>query len=200
MKTIPVKYIDTTKYIVRVEYDEWSDSPAEWGTFTIVQFRDSDFSTYEELDSSEYVTESGKLKPSVIAKLKAGKMFTISYQRYSSADGGQYRLDGSIPSGVVDSRDVNGFIIFDDSYVKGVSYDERKRYAQQDLNIYTQWANGEVYYATVETESGLEVDSCGGLIGDDDLTAFIQDTIGDAEHQTFMVYAGTAEQLQELSI
>lgn len=150
---------------VKLFYD-WDQmgGPDQWGNFTIVQFRDNDFDTYGDIE--DYLTETGKLRPEYQAKLKAGKMFTIDYSRYSSTDGGFYRLNGGIPSGAdLDSQDINGFIVFDDAYVKNVSYAERRKYAEQDLKTYTQWANGEVYGYMLDGPDGV-IDSCGGFIGD----------------------------------
>lgn len=179
MKTIPVTYIDTTEYLVRVHQDIDSESPAEWGNFTIVQFRDNGYGNYGDLD--EYLTENGKLTPAVRAKLRAGKMFTIDYRSYSGTDGGYYSLDGGIPTGEVDSRDVNGFIIFEDEYIKGTNYEQRKLYAGRDLETYTQWANGDVYWVEIVTKSGLEVDSIGGLYGTEGVKDFVTETLPDAK-------------------
>lgn len=176
---VDVKYIDTTKYKVRIFQDDFYQDFEEFtDLFKVVQFRDRDFTNYGNLD--EYCTENGKLLPSVQSKLRAGKMFTIDYRRYSSADGGKYYLDGSIPTGEVDSQDVNGFIIFNDEYIRGVSFEERKKYAREDLELYTQWANGEVYHVNIETANGDFVDSCGGFIGDDSVQGYIHEVIPDA--------------------
>lgn len=181
MTTIAVKYIDTTKYKVTVQYDDmWREFSDYTDLYKIVQFRDSDFSSYESLD--DYCTENGKLSPSVQAKLRAGIMFTIVYRRYSSADGGFYHLDGGIPTGEVNTSDVNGFIIFEDEYIKGTSYEQRKEYAKQYLKTYTEWCNGEVYFVNIETDTGLEVDSCGGFVGSESVDSYIKEIVGDAEY------------------
>lgn len=176
---IPVKHIDTTKYIVNVAPDlDAYDGPDSWGNYTIVQFRDRDFTTYvNPYADNEYFTDSGKLTPAISAKLRAGKMFTFSYHRYSSTDGGFYRFDGAI-TGNVDT--IDGFIVFDDEYIKGASYEERRRYAESDLREYTEWANGEVYGVSIETNTGLEIDACSGFIGEDAVIAYINETIPDA--------------------
>lgn len=182
MTTIQVKYIDTTKYKVTVSYDDiWNDFGEFTDLYRIVQFRDNDFTSYESLE--DYCTESGKLLPSVQAKLRAGKMFTLEYYRYSSTNGGFYRLDGGIPTGEVDTQDVNGFIIFEDEYIKGTSYATRKEYARQDLETYTEWCNGETYFVNIETDTGLEIDSCGGFIGSDSVDSYIKEIVGEAEHK-----------------
>lgn len=180
MITIPVRYIDTTKYKIALYNDDYAESPTDWGNFTIVQFCDNDFGSYQDRYANEFVTEGGKLTPAVQAKLRAGKMFTISYSRYSNADGGYYRLDGSITDTI---EGVDGFIIFDDGYIKNVSYADRRKYAEQDLRTYTHWAQGDVYWLKIETASGLEVDEIGGgLYGLADVKSAITDIIGDAEY------------------
>lgn len=174
MSTITVKYIDTATYSVRVCVDDDLDSPATWGNYTIVQFKDRDFNTYQSID--DYCTESGKLLPSVQAKIRAGKIFTFDYNRYSSCDGGYYRY----PSNETDADRIDGFIIFEDEYIKGTSYEERKRYATGDLAEYTQWANGEVYGVIITDATGEDIDSCWGFIGDLAVKQRIAEMIPDA--------------------
>jgi hypothetical protein len=204
MTTIAVTYIDTKKYKVIVSNDWiWDDFSDFTDLFEVVQFRDNNKINYGILD--DYLTEGGKLLPAIQAKLRAGKMFTIDYRSYSSADGGIYRLDGVVPTGEVDTSDVNGFIIFHDDYAKGISYDERKQYAIGDLATYTQWANGEVYHVSIEDEAGNEIESCGGFVGDEALESYIADTIPHAiaenveiigkyddgsEYETYLSYTG----------
>lgn len=177
MATIQVNYIDTTKYRVKIHYDQfvssWEDHT---DSATVVQFRDRDFTNHGDLE--DYTTENGKLTPAVQSKLRAGTMFTIDYARYSNTDGGFYRLDGSIPRGEVDSRDVNGFIEL--HFVEGMSYEDRRKLAEALLKDYTAWANGEVYWIEIVTESGREIDSCSGFVGDEAVQNYINDMLVDA--------------------
>lgn len=177
MGNIAIKYIDTRKYKVKVIQDDcFQDWEDHTDLATIVQFRDRDFTSYRDLD--EYLTEGGKLTPAIQAKLRAGKMFTISYSRYSSADGGFYRLDGGIPKGEVDSSDVNGFIeLFE---VDGMSYEARRNLAELTLKDYTEWAQGNVYGVVIEDQSGNEIDACWGFIGDDSVQDHINMELADA--------------------
>ena len=40
-------------------WQDWDcESPADWGNFTIVQFRDNNYTTYKQLEYSEFVTEN----------------------------------------------------------------------------------------------------------------------------------------------
>jgi hypothetical protein len=181
MRKIDVKYIDTRKYIVDISQDQWfEDGPDSWGNYKLVQFRDRDWSSYEDID--EYLTESGKLLPKYQAMLKSGKMFTIDYRRYSNTGGGFYHFDGAMKftGETIDSRVINGFIIFEDAYVKGISYEKRKDYAISDLGEYTDWANGEVYCAAIRTDTGIEIDQICGLIGRAAVDQYIKDVLPDA--------------------
>lgn len=175
MKTITINYIDTMRYKVTISSDDYADSPTDWGNYEVVQFWDEDKINHGNRD--EYFTDKGYLLPSVSSKLRAGKMFTIDYRSYSGTDGGFYRLDGAITG---DYGNIDGFIIFNDDYIKNTSYDERKEYARQDLSEYTQWANGEVYSVTIEDVNGKLIDTCSGFIGDESVKQFIANTIPNA--------------------
>lgn len=126
MRTIDVKYIDTRKYIAKISYCDWAESPTDWGNFSVVQFRDNDWTDYASRD--DYSTESGKILPSLQAKMRAGKVFTLTYRRYSSADGGIYTVDGGLYK---DIDEVDGFIEFDDEYIKNTSYEDVESYIKE---------------------------------------------------------------------
>ena len=182
MKTINIIYIDTNKYNITITNDDYLESPTTWGNYEIVQFCDRNKIDYGNKD--DYFTDNGKLLPSVSSKLRAGKMFSISYFSYSSCDGGYYRLDGAITG---NDETIDGFIIFDDGYIKNTSYDERKKYAISDLLEYTQWANGEVYSVTIEDSNGGYIDSCAGFIGDYAVQQFIADTLPNALNENVTI-------------
>lgn len=148
-------------YTLTIDYEQWADDPTNWGNFTIVQFRDRDYTNYGDID--EYLTDNGKLRPEWRAKLRSGKAFAFDYYSYSNTDGGFYRHPTSdIPTGEIDSRDLNGLIIFEDAYVKGATYEDRLAYAEGDLKLYTEWANGEVYRADIiEDATGEYIDGMG---------------------------------------
>lgn len=190
MKTIPVKYIDTTKYVVRASYDTPYDCPNDWGCFEVKIFGCRDLNNCKRED---FYDDNDNLAIGMRSKLRAGTAWPVAVRHYSGTDGGYYSVADK-------EDDCDGFIIFTPDYVKGVSLEERKRYAKQDLETYQEWANGEIYYVEITTEDGREVDSCGGIYGDHGLKAFIEEAIGDAEHKTYMVYEGRAEQLQELAV
>lgn len=174
MATININYIDTSYYTVKVMQDDMADSPATWGNYELVQFSDRDEINYGNIE--DYCTENGKLLPSIQAKIRAGKMFSFDYYSYSSTDGGYYKH----PSNETDIDKIDGFIIFNDSYIKNVSYDERQRYAKEYLEEYTLWANGETYGVVIEDSTGKEMANCWGFIGGKAVKQYIADELPDA--------------------
>lgn len=157
-------------YRIDIVFDYDCTSPEEWGNYEIVQFCDSYYRSYRNINN--YLTENGKLLPEYQAKLRAGKMFIFTYNSYSSSDGGFYRYPTvELPD---NHEDIDGFIIFDDAYIKNTTFEDRQKYAEQDLSEYTSWANGECYgYRVIKEEKcNLHyihdeiVDSCYSFIGD----------------------------------
>lgn len=153
---VAVRYINTSKYNVELFYDADSDSPADWGNFTLETFgRDK----VTDVDVDQYLTESGKMKPSIQAKLKAGTAFLVDYFehgqcKYSVAGGHRDRWDTSPNAGI---------IFLEKHLTDGASFEERKQIAEQELETYTLWANGEVYGYTITDNQGNVADSLCGL-------------------------------------
>lgn len=148
--------MDTEKYkgyTITIDYDEdcGLDSPASWGNFDIVE------------NSEDFYTESGKLLPSVQAKMRAGKMFLVDKLEHGNVI---YRLASGIRDW--DTSTNWGWIVFTDEYATNFSdYEGRRNMAKSDLETYTQWANGEVYGYTIVNQYGEEVEdgSCWGIYG-----------------------------------
>jgi len=175
---IPVKYIDTRQYIIEAHADDVSnDSPADWDNFEIVTFGRNRFIT--DCDPYEYYTDNGKLKPAYQAKVKAGKMFGIDIYEHS---GVSFTLHNEGMPNDWDTSSNAGFIIFNDAYIKGTTFEQRQEYARQDLKTYTQWANGEVYGVRIKTDTGLVVEDW--LYGIYDVDDYAKDILGnDAEYE-----------------
>lgn len=192
---IPIKYIDTRKYKVRVMADEASEAPTEWGNYDIVTFGRGRLVT--DTDISEYLTEAGKLKPSLQAKLKAGTAFWIDIYEHS---GMSYSLSGEGQQDYFDTANRAGLILFTKEYAKGSNYKQREAMARQDLRTYTQWANGDVYGASIETEAGQDVDSLWGLYGLEGVREYIAETIPGAEYTAVMQYSQSGPSEQELNL
>jgi hypothetical protein len=191
----PLETIEYKGHTIDIYHDDVAQSPAEWGNFTIVQFADNNKIAYQYKFGSDYVTSEGKLTPATQAKLRAGKMFPIRYRNYSSAGNSFYDLI-DLPE---DTDDIDGFIIFNDDYIKGTTYEERKQYAEGDLKTYTQWANGEVYtiWVTHPEHEGGDADTLSGMYGDDfgfqpvidEAQSMIDDELSGPYHHDFVTAA-----------
>lgn len=170
---IPVKYIDTNKYVIVAECDEFAENPAEWGNFYIVTFGRGGLIT--DTDRDTYMQDNP-----VDKWLKDGKAFYIDVYRHGNT---VYSLSGDGVQDKFDTAQKAGLIVFQDEYVDGVPYDDRRGYAVGDLETYTAWANGEVYNITIKRDTGLVVDEIGGLYGDGMITC-IEDELGkDTEYE-----------------
>ena len=152
------------------------DGPDTWGNYTVTNFgRDYDGNI------NDYLTESGKVLPSVQAKLKAGKMFWLDRYEHS---GISYSLSGTgtMANDWDNSRNA-GILEFSNDYIKNTSYEDRERYAREDIKQYSDWANGEVYNVTITTDTGLDINQCSGFIGYENAKSYITEVIGDAEYE-----------------
>lgn len=65
----------------------------------------------------------------------------------------------------------NGFYIITDKTQKelGVKSKDFEKVIKQELDVYNQWVNGEVYGYTLYDDQGNIVDSCGGFYDLDDI-------------------------------
>lgn len=152
---------DYKGYTITITQDTWSESPTTWGTFSISIFDSGfrgDLNTGKSRD--EYYDDNDNLTIGMRSKLRAGTAFAISVAHYGNSDGGFYTI-------IDNASEADGFIEFEPDYIKGVSYDDRRKYAQQDVSIYQQWCNGEVYSYVITDEHGDTIDSLCGCYGND---------------------------------
>ncbi len=166
-------------YSIDYQSDPYGDSPAEWGNYEIVTFpsgyaSDSKTTDISDSDWHKYATESNKLTPAIQAKMRAGKAFAIRYTEhglcnYDALEGVRTHTHG-----------ISGLIIFTDEYAKNhTDYAGRFEMAQQDLETYTAWANGDVWGFVLTDPYGEEWDdnTSWGYYGMDDARQAAQDGI-----------------------
>lgn len=174
MKTIDVKYIDTTKYVVKLHNDFDSESPCDWGNFDVKIFNSGFRGDLDNAEREDFYDENDNLTIGMRSKLRAGTAFPVGVRHYSGTDGGYYS--------VTDIDNADGFILFDKAYVKGESYERRKGYAEGDLETYQQWCNGEVYWCEITTADGREIDTCGGIYGTEGIKDYVHGELGEAQN------------------
>lgn len=181
-------------FMIYIAPDEYIDSPTDWGNYEIVTFFRNRYIT--DTDIEEYYTDNGKLKPQYQAKMRAGKLFPIDVYEHG---GTAYSLSGEGMQCRWDTSSNAGLIIFNDDYIKGVSYEKRKEYARQDLQEYTMWANGDVYGYSIEDKDGNEIDSLGGCYGYDYCLESAQEYIDDLIQNGVHDKLSTEAYIQELT-
>jgi hypothetical protein len=162
----PLETVEYKGHTISVYHDMDAENPTEWGNFTIVQFADWGTIAHEDRDTSDYFTEGGALTAETLEGLRTGKMFCITYRNHSSAGQRYYDLQEDYDN---DSYSMDGFIIFEDDYIKDTTFEERKQYAKGDLQTYTDWANGDVYtfWVTHPEHEGGDSDTLSGIYGDE---------------------------------
>lgn len=155
------------QYTIHTHYADYAEDPTEWGNFALHIFNSGFRGDLNRGDDRErFYTDNDKLRPEVAAKIRAGKLWPVGVRHYSGSDGGFYTLWDTD-----EALEADGFIELYDGYVKGVSLEDRRKYAESDLQIYQQWANGEVFGYTVEDKHGELIDSGTGYYSEADAIA-----------------------------
>lgn len=149
-------------YKIKVVQDDQSEAPNDWGSYTLAMapsLRLADGGA----KWSDYVDEDGMATAETVEKIKAGSVWPLSY----SSHGPQCSYDLAY-----DSTDADGYLVFSADYIDGTSYEERKRYAREDIKTYSQWANGETYGYRLTNPYGdddFDNSSCYGYYGLDEV-------------------------------
>lgn len=136
---------DYKGFTITIQYDQDAESPADWGNYIMHQERND----FVDPDTDELTTEAKRL-------IKQGILWP--YDRYEHGNS-VYRLTD-------DTENNSGWIEFTPGYVKAVSFENRRNYADGDLDTYTQWANGEVYGYVIERD-GVDLESLWGIYDSD---------------------------------
>jgi hypothetical protein len=150
--------VEYKSYTIKIDQDVFADDPTNWGNFTILDFRNRNGNA----SIRDYLTDDDELVPEMQAKVDAGQAFWFDVYEHS---GTVYTLVGQGMNDRWDTSSKCGLIVFSDDYVKGVGKSEREQYAAQDLSLYTQWANGDVYAVEIFDEDGESVDCQGENYG-----------------------------------
>lgn len=172
--------------IVSIWHDPDTDSPNDHdGLFRLVAFSSR---LLHSDDPDKYI--DGTPRPDIAAYLS---YFEHGHCRWSRSGHGPADYGG------FDTVGLAGVLLLTDDYVPGgewrewwhaKSEDERNEAIDSFLGEYTDWANGETYGYTVETQTGEcptchrpnepeLVDSCGGFIGFEYIAEVIRETVAD---------------------
>ena len=176
-------------YKISIGYDQWAESPEEWGNYTIKEWRD-----VEGIDADERTVSDELAK-----KLDDGRAFWVDKYEHS---GSSYTLMGEGMNDRWDTTQQWGIIEFTDEYATNFDdYEGRKEMARGDLRDYTAYANGEVYQSYIyevnpHTGENIEqIDGSGGFFSYDEAKQQAEDTIDSYEPPRSSKYAKKAQEV-----
>lgn len=142
-------------YIIKIVYDldAGSNSPASWGNYDIVMKPSINVVNEGHYNWESLVDEGGTTSNNLKIMLHNKEAWPIRY----SSHGPQclYELAS-------DTDGADGYIIFSPEYMKnaGSGGPSLKQMAAQDLETYSDWANGSVYGFQIVNQYGTEFDGC----------------------------------------
>lgn len=179
MKTYTKSVIETKPRLV-IEYDDCPMSPREWTNLGYFITIDSNYHSPDKNEELEAVIKAGgeyanSLEEHIkyIKKHFSEKVIAIYPINKYEHSGIVYRL------GTAHGWDCsnNGFYVITDKTQKemGTAKKDFEKVIKGELDIYNQYANGEVYRFYLCDEAGEVVDSCGGIYSIDEIRDMLPD-------------------------
>lgn len=176
MKTINVKYIDTTAVVCNITYDEWVDSPREWDNLgkMVLSHKRYDFPmdvgvSFEDFDGWDEVEKYLRTEHDAYIVLPV-QMYEHSGIRIYVGDSHD-RWDGGQLGFIFATReDIKTWF-----GVERITQAVRERAIAcltAEVDNYSKYVDGECYRFTLERAAdGAYIDSCGGYYSTDDIKA-----------------------------
>ena len=170
------------KLVLRIESDQDTESPCEFGGWKLVDFgnRQGNPENYiKRYDGREVVPANIGIR----RKLAVGLAHFLSKYDHS---GVSWSLMGEGTQCRWDTTRLTGVLVWDGkpSDIGAKTVEDRERDARQFLKTYNEWANGECYYYSLETqeenqqhEQGDSLGSCGGFIGQEHLESGLAEVL-----------------------
>jgi hypothetical protein len=160
---------------IRIEYDQDTENPCEYGGWKLISFNRRHIG-YK--DPSTLLNQDGTAKDfGLRRKIAVGTAFLVSCYEHSGCHWG---LQGEVMQCRFDTAQIAGILVWQDKPVHcGKTFEQRKENARSFLTVYTDWANGESYYFSLEDMSGNDIESCGGYIGWEHLMSGIKEVCGE---------------------
>jgi hypothetical protein len=168
MKTY-VKTSITTEPRLVIRYDGDSDSPREWSNLGYFITQDRNYNSPDKNEELQAVIKAGGEEVGdnlehvkyIKKNYKTEKILAIySIVKYEHS-GVSYSLGSK--SGFDYSN--NGFYVITDKTAEELGTPKKsfEKVIKQELEVYNQWCNGEVYGFTLYDEAGETLDSCWGF-------------------------------------
>lgn len=183
--------------VLTIEHDQDTENPMEYSDWQFISFNRNHIGYENPYDYISSVNQYGEPQPADIGirrKLACGTAFLVSCYEHS---GCSYSLRGEGMQCRWDTTDIAGILIYTGK-LKYLPRDKREEYARSVLSVYTDWANGNCYWYSLEVgsndidgewESESE-DSCGGFIGVDHVLGEIRDSLASIEGEYELTVKG----------
>lgn len=144
------------KLVLTIDNDSDTENPFEYGEWEFVSFSRR-HSAYKNPEDFQNI--------GIRRKLQAATAFVLDYFEHGNC---VWSLAGSGPQCQWDQSRNAGLLIWRGKPNDLADTPEKRREAAACmLETYTEWCNGECYWYNLETNDGVDVDSCGGFIGSD---------------------------------
>lgn len=178
-----------------IEYDQSAESPREWSNLGYFITVDRNFTCPDKNETMlSIVKETGDEATSQEDHIKRIKkavndlgekclaVFPVVKYEHGNV---VYRLGSR--KGFDYSN--NGFYIVTKKSAEelGTPKESFEKVISQEIEIYTQWANGEVYGFTLYDEKGEQEDSCWGFYDIEDIRAYLPDEWKNEDLNDYMI-------------
>lgn len=173
MKTIAIKYIDTTPVTCKIMYDQGSENPREWDTFTkLALFHNRyNFGNDSGLSPDDY-DGWDEFKAALVKECDAAVILPVQMYEHSGIsiyigdshdrwDGGQLGFIYATRKDILEEYGGKRITPAIREKVLAVMHGE--------IEEFSAYVNGDVYGYTLTDARGEEVDSCWGFYGDEGL-------------------------------
>ena len=159
----------TAKRKLFVLNDESPEDPHEWaGQWLLKQFNSRKYH-YADVNDMSYVDDDGMLRwnEDIAAKMRVGLAFEVSYFEHGQCRWGVKGMLAGMPDAMWDGVAVAGVLVWghNENDMGAKTVEDRKKEAEQFLETYTAWCNGDVYGYRIEDGDGEMLDSCYGYYG-----------------------------------
>jgi hypothetical protein len=154
------------KIVLELAYDSDTENPFELSDWEFVSFN-TRHSSFKHPDNYKNI--------GIQKKIKAGTAFVLDYFEHGNC---VWSLSGSGPQCKWDQSRNAGLLIWKGKPKHlGTTIESRREVAKRMMEVYTEWCNGQCFWYNAETNDGIEIDSCGGFIGDDDLFSHLKSEV-----------------------
>ena len=159
--------IERPKLVIDYDYDV--DSPRNWSNLSILVIRnglgDNDEYLNRELENSQHkvgcAEDHLELMKEIVEEHLGSKVIYADFISKYEHSGVRYFIGQS--SGW-DYSNIGFVFVTEDSLKKiGCAEEDVKKIVKQEIETFSQWANGEVYHFTLYDDEGNVEDSCGGF-------------------------------------